>query len=529
MTNKTTKKSGSKSSGSRSEVARLRAENTELKNDLRNLQRKLDQALAKIDHLISVSTNSIMSHKTTDAVPLPTTPTDHPTLDIEMEEDTNPPRENEFPPPLEDSGGILRKRRVNLDSIEAEAKRNKQESDNASDPLQIAPTSNAATGVNPNAKTIQNNPTSPNNQSPAQQTGSTKKPPAIIAEKVDTKSLVADLQSRLGHGDFTFQTVNSKKKRIQAKTKESRTVIPQVLKEKGVEAYSHTPRDERSTTVLLKKVCHTYDRDDVCEALKAEFPNVEFSRIEKFEVPPRFTKTNPDRYKNVNIWQLTIPPGADVRAILKTTRLDVIKQIVSFEVYHSEDIPLCKICKQWDHTKNNCQMFWKCSRCTSDHARGKCQVPEAQFDEKTGIQKEETLPTCRNCGKKGHPATYRCEAYYRVKKNKEEARKKQQASITEKARFVDSYRKKGVSFSSKLKAPTKESSTTPRTQPPTTTSTATHVQDSEPSPSLSFECMQKFFKLAEEIRPSYNNLTSSTDKQALIGCSVLKLILNNGS
>lgn len=160
-----------------------------------------------------------------------------------MEEETHVDRseEEEIPPPLEDTAGILKKRRANLDAIQAEAKRAKPGAGTATDPTRFATTSN--TDVTDPAKTLQETPTSPNNQAYAHQSGSTKNPPAIIAEKVDTKTLVADLQSRLGHGDFTFQTVNSKKKRIQAKTKESRALILQVLKEKGAEAYSHTPRN----------------------------------------------------------------------------------------------------------------------------------------------------------------------------------------------------------------------------------------------------------------------------------------------
>lgn len=358
-----------------------------------------------------------------------------------------------------------------------------------------------------------------------------------MAENVDVKSLANDIKTQLGHGEFLFQTVNSKNKRILVKTKESRTAILKILKDKNIESFSHTPRDERSTTVLLKKVCSTYDKEDVCAALKDEFPKIEFSRVEKFEVPPRYKKNNPNRYTQVNIWQLTVPPGADVRTILKTTTLGYINQVVAFEIYHSDDVPLCRICKEWGHTKNNCQRFWRCSRCTEKHVQGECKVPLFELDD-SGVQKEETLPTCRNCGKKGHPASYHCEAYYKAKKNKEAAKKKQQASTTNKATFVSSYIQKGVSYSSQLSPPTMTYPATPRTQPsapqPTVaaaTSSATPgpiPDDSESSSCISYEYMQKLFKMAQSLKPKLDRLKTDNDKQCLIGCSVLNLVLGNG-
>lgn len=533
QTTKIGKRTSSSSSSSKAEVKRLKAENEELRHEVKELRTRLDLILEKLNSLTpSTTTPSLELTATTPASSTITTPPHNtyapspPATDSIMEVD-----QQRLPPLNLDTGGILAKRHITLDAINREAAKRSKKGTEATP----GPTQPPTTTKTPNRSTNSQGATPRKQPSPGTntgRTGSSKTTPAIIAENVDVKSLAADFKAQLGHGEFLFQTVNSKRKRILVKTKESRTAILKILKDKNIDSFSHTPHDERSTTVLLKKVCSTYDKEDVCAALKEEFPTIEFSRVEKFEVPPRFKKNNPDRYTQVNIWQLTVPPGANVHAILKTTTLGYINQVVAFQTYHTDDVPFCRNCKEWEHTKSNCQKPWRCSRCTETHAQGECKVPTLELDV-SGAQKEETLPTCRNCGKKGHPASYRCVAYNKVKKHKEASKKKQQASTTNKATFVSSYTQKGVSYSSQLSPPTVTHPATHRSKPaqpqPTVTAAADpSPDDSESSPCITFEYMQKLFKMAQNLKPRLDRLKTYDDKQCLIGCSVLNLVLGNG-
>lgn len=533
--NKNTNKATPSPSSSKAEVKRLKAENAELKLEIRALRTKLDQILAKLAHMTrGTPTSSPEDTATTPVSSITTTPPPNTNAPSPPNTDSMEVDQPKLPPMNLDTGGILAKRHRNLEAINIEvSKKSKKESDATPGPSQPPTSSNTP-----------NKSANPNTINPQKRT---TKPPAIIAENVQTKALVAELKNKLGHGEFMFQTVNPKKKRIQVNSKESHGKVLEILKEQKIESFSYTPKDERPTTLLLKKVCCTYDKDDVAAALKAAFPSTNFSRVEKFEVPPRYLKTNPGRYKDTNIWQLTVPPRTDIRAITKTTTLDEIKQVVSFEVYRTEDIPFCRNCKEWNHTKNNCQKLWRCSRCTTDHALGQCQVPEATFDS-NGVQSEASIPSCRNCGKKGHPASYRCEVYKRIKKFKEMAKGKREAATTQKATFVSEYTQKGVSYSDRLKPKPAAKPTTPShtpqpippcTLPPTTNqSNLTNTDSNADTPLtnpkthgsgtfISFESIKKMFKLANDLKPQFDLLEDDTEKQALIGCKVFNLVLNN--
>lgn len=369
-----------------------------------------------------------------------------------------------------------------------------------------------------------------NNNINGSKVGKVKLPP-VIAYNIDPKSLKSKLSSQLGHSNFSFKCVNTRVTHILTQDKTAFNTAKGVLSEQGLSHYSYTPSDEKSKTILLKRMPTTYDLDDVTEALTTTFPLVNFLKIHKFTPPTRYVKSKPEKYKNVHIWQITVSAESDDSKILQTKLLRCIQQHVRFEpLKHDKDsFPQCTKCQRYCHTESNCSMTRRCVRCGGGHDKDGCQLPKAEFDPQTNQQLAHTVPTCVNCGQKGHPANFRCSKYKELVKRAKESKANQAAVQATKKAAYQNYVQGGLSFADRVRpnkpsppipAPRAFRSAPKKTTPPSTVS---------PVDTSFYNTFQEMYLLAQKIKPVFEQIQNPEEKQALILYHLLTLNSNNGS
>ncbi|KMQ84888.1 o-linked n-acetyl glucosamine transferase, partial [Lasius niger] len=377
-----------------------------------------------------------------------------------------------------------------------------------------------------NKQNVTNTNTKKTNSLP-KKSGNLRNFPNIIAYNVSHKELVPVFKTRLGHSNFAFKQLGVSKSLIISYDKPSFKKIKEVLDGRKINYFHQTPNDEKSKLILLKNVSRTFDKDDVVAALEETFRSKDFSNVSKFVPPTRYTNSKPNRYKNTHIWQIQVAPGIDVSGVMKADFLLGIQEYVKFEFYNSTDIPQCKRCQRYGHITRNCMMTQRCLRCGGNHDKDGCKLPVKAIDPVTKTQTEESLPTCCNCGQKGHPANYRCEAYKKIVRKAKENKAKLEAERREKSQAFNNYTRKEVSYADMVrpKVPT-------RTQPAPVTNSRLSKANPPPKPQLSpvdttfYQEIVGAMKLVKTLRPTLEQVQDPEERKAIILFHLLNT--NNG-
>lgn len=382
------------------------------------------------------------------------------------------------------------------------------------------------TSGNPNPQTTKSGTTSNNNSNNGDKVGKTKslKMPPIIAFNIKPKSFRTLISTKLGHTNFSFKSINANKTHILTKDKDSFIFIKNILNQQGTGHFHQTLSDDKSRTVLLKNMPSDYDEEEVKQILHETFPKLNL-KISKFRPPPRFLKSNPKKYQNLNIWQINCSPETDISLLIKTSELRCIQQYVKFELYNSHEIPQCKNCQRYGHIKRNCTMTSRCVRCGGEHDKEHCQLPKAAFDPTTNKQLEATLPTCCNCGQKGHPANYRCSKYKEIVSRRKEIKAKQAAAQASKQKSFNNFIQKGISFADMARPksfpkPVQRPVPVPAPRTKKTVLPTPAIAPIDPNFFLNF---LQIYQIAQEMKPAFDQCKTPQDRNAFLLAHLLTL------
>ena len=333
---------------------------------------------------------------------------------------------------------------------------------------------------------------------PKSKIGSRNSSPPIIMDmgNINVHKLTQILVSTVGNAF----SISIKTDRVVIHTSDIKVREAIINNIKDYDFYTYSTSDSKPHNLLIKGLPNYYPEDQIRNSIVEKLPEIKIISLKKFEVPKRFIKNNSKRYDNLKIWQLIIEPVNDVNKILDVNNLLNIN--IKIEKFNNTEITQCKNCQQYGHVAINCNRPRICVRCALHHEIGNCKLPQPVFDN-NGVQHPETIPTCVNCGLKGHPSNYRCDFY---KNLIQKIKKKPDMPKMNSTIYIN---------------PTP--GTTPQT--PNNASYANVVKNNRNNPMLSD--LVKYFKIAESIKHEYNSLNTIPEKQALLMKTVLEITLNN--
>lgn len=212
--------------------------------------------------------------------------------------------------------------------------------------------------------------------------------PPIYITTDNLKSLTQILSNIFESTQFTVkQLTNSDKSThvIFARDLSKFDEIKNKLKTEKVEYYTYTPKGEKSKLLVLKGLNETFAPEEVKQELQKAVKDI--AVIEKIDT----LKTK----NNTNSKCLLIQFSSDS----DTSKISKIKtiayQVVRWKTFKKPSVFQCFNCQRVGHSSKNCNLSYRCVKCTETHPRGLCK-----------IKKDQGQPTCVNC-QGNHPANYR--------------------------------------------------------------------------------------------------------------------------
>uniref|UniRef100_A0ABD2W1T1 Pre-C2HC domain-containing protein n=1 Tax=Trichogramma kaykai TaxID=54128 RepID=A0ABD2W1T1_9HYME len=211
--------------------------------------------------------------------------------------------------------------------------------------------------------------------------------PAIITLGYTTKDLLKELNSIHNISGFLIKNTGAKKCKIIASNKPDFDTIKSHFKENKVNSYSFTPLTEKPQSILLKGLSSDTSTEEIKAALEEiTSDNITLTKIDEFN--------NSSNWSKIFIVQLS--PDSDLHELLKIKSL--LHQVIKWENLRKKAITQCKNCQRVEHIATNCNMPYRCVKCTHEHEPGQCNIPKNNTD-KEKLQ-------CVNCLNFGHPASY---------------------------------------------------------------------------------------------------------------------------
>jgi hypothetical protein len=221
-------------------------------------------------------------------------------------------------------------------------------------------------------------------------------PPIIVSEN-NVKSILEFVRSKAKIDKNNFKVINNNRKfktKIFVSDSELHREILEYLRSANIEGFSFTPKDKKTTNLLLKNVSREFSVSDVESELKSLFPAKKFAKIVKFSTP-----NSKNKGKDLGIFLVQLEPGESPMDILKTNY--ILYQKVYWERLIVDRPVQCMRCQDFGHAASNCTKKYRCVKCVLNHGPKECPFTD----------KEKQKATCTNCGG-DHPANYLgCEYY----------------------------------------------------------------------------------------------------------------------
>lgn len=222
-----------------------------------------------------------------------------------------------------------------------------------------------------------------------QNSGKPLKPPPIFIIGEDIKETSAKISSAGIKKDAVTIKQNRGSHTILAINRSTYDVIKNKFLELKVQFYTYTPKDLKPQTIVLKHIYGNYSADDIkAEILEAN------NNINIIKVIPIECKNSVYKKQHFIIQITANSKKKDLTSLKK-----IGSQVAHWENIVKNKVTQCKNCQRVGHTSSQCNMEYRCVKCSKTHERGKCTI--------TNEDNNKDNLTCANCGEKGHPANFR--------------------------------------------------------------------------------------------------------------------------
>lgn len=224
------------------------------------------------------------------------------------------------------------------------------------------------------------------------------KPPPIYLQNIrNIKDIIQSLaDNNIGKQDFYIRQIsNDGLTTVQPSNIENHKKITEILIKNNQQYYTYTPKSLRPKTIVLKGISGEFNEQDIKDEIEElKLQNTNILKITKMKTSQK------NSHRNIFLIQLT----HDSELVHIKRVYTLLYQKIRWEHLRKSTIYQCKKCQRLGHANVNCNMPFRCVKCSETHEPGKCTIAE---------QSNKELLKCANCGKSGHPANYRGCPYYK--------------------------------------------------------------------------------------------------------------------
>lgn len=232
-----------------------------------------------------------------------------------------------------------------------------------------------------------------NNNKPVGKTNIQKLPPLHIHNQniKDTVQLVKGAKI----DNFEIRRVNNNKHSLITNSIEDYEQIKNIFKEVNTNYFTFTPKDHKPKTIILKGL----NEDEEVNEIKKSIENF---NIKVLNVSQLKTKRSIATNNKLPLYIIQCTSDTDMRQLYNIKALNY-QRITWENLKKKEGIMQCHKCQRFGHAAANCNLNYRCVKCSKQHKPGECQIKD---------QVEKTDIHCVNCKSNGHPASFKgCPIY----------------------------------------------------------------------------------------------------------------------
>jgi len=264
--------------------------------------------------------------------------------------------------------------------------------------------------------------------------------------------------------------------------------IKDLLNTANTQYFSFTPKELKMRSLVLKGLDKDENEKDIIEYINNSHPNVMIENVSRMTTPR-------SRKENIRLPHLVIrfKNGQDLREVRQIRYIN-FQRVTWEDLQKTEIVIQCLNCQRFGHAAANCQMGYRCVKCSEKHAPGKCEITKTDNNDKV---------FCVLCQQIGHPASYRgCPKYKQMLNSiKSKTLANQEHKISTQKQFISNYVNKNTSFADTARNFSLKKST------PELSQTTNNVQENNASIQSSINILMNEFHLIKKQMQEYNEKT----------------------
>lgn len=243
--------------------------------------------------------------------------------------------------------------------------------------------------------------------------------PIINVFVEDMKKIINVIKYTCNITNFSTKRINTTKNSIQLYTRNDYDTVLCKMKSCNVQLFTHTPKEDKTKTFVLKGLGLTDTAEEVKEALDisaASIPNLKIVKVTCFN--------SAENKKRIPFFIVQISQDSSTKDLFSLKGL--LYRQVTWEKLIKPGVTQCFRCQRYGHVASQCNMIYRCVKCgKSDHLPGKCQLNK---------ESEREQLYCVQCKSYGHPASFRgCPRYQelltKLREKRETTRSHQQVML----------------------------------------------------------------------------------------------------
>jgi hypothetical protein len=217
-------------------------------------------------------------------------------------------------------------------------------------------------------------------------------PPILVPGIKNAQRLMTTIEEKIRREDYKMKIINNDMIKILTTKLEDHKEVVDTLKTNKVEFHTYQPRQQRAYRVVIRYIHYSIEQENLINEIEAYGHKVR----NLWNIKHRVTR------RPLSLFFVDLEPAGNNKEIYNITYLQNMRIQIEPPHQKKNNIPQCKKCQGYFHTKGYCEHKPRCVKCGNMHNTENCKLPRTE------------PAKCVHCGE-GHPANYRgCKVYQEI-------------------------------------------------------------------------------------------------------------------